>query len=63
MPEVLSSSGYYQIKPAKEGYRAVYFQECKLKPSFLKDTYIKKAKKEPIRFLLKFKEYVERTCD
>jgi hypothetical protein len=63
VPEVLSSLGYYQIKPEQEGYRVEYFQECKLKPGFLKDTYINKAKKEAIKFLLEFKKYVERTCD
>ena len=62
MSKMLSSTGYYQIKQEKEGYQVEYFQECKLKPGFLKDTYINNAK-EAIKFLLKFKEYVEKTCD
>ncbi len=63
IPKMLSSTGYYQIKQEKEGYQVEYFQECKLKPGFLKDTYINNAKKEAIKFLLEFKEYVEKTCD
>jgi len=63
MPKMLSSTGYYQIKQEKECYRVEYFQEGKLKPGFLKDTYINNAKKEAIKFLLEFKEYIEKTCD
>ena len=63
IPKILSSTGYYQIRPEKEGCRVEYFQECKLKPGFLKDTYINKAKKEAIKFLRVFKEYIERNCD
>ena len=63
MPKMLFSTGYYQIRPEKEGYLVEYFQECKLTPGLLKDTYINKAKKEAIKFLREFKEYIERTCD
>jgi len=63
MPEVLSSTGYYQVKPEKEGHQVEYFQECELKPGILKNTYINQAKKEAIKFLREFKDYIERTCD
>jgi hypothetical protein len=63
MPQLLSSSGYYQIKPENEGYQVEYFQECKLKPGLLKSTYINQAKKEAIKFLQEFKEYIKKTCD
>ena len=63
MPQLLSSSGYYQIKPEKEGYQVEYFQECKLKTGLLKDAYISQAKKEAIKFLREFKEYIERSCN
>ncbi|MBC8186023.1 hypothetical protein H8E88_33485 [candidate division KSB1 bacterium] len=63
MPDVLSSKGYYQIKPENEGFRVEYFQECTLKPGLLKNTYINKAKKEAIKFLDLFKKYVEKMCD
>lgn len=62
MPDLLSSSGYYQIRLEEECYRVEYFQECKLVPGFLKDSYINKVKKEAIEFLLEFREYVEKTC-
>ena len=63
IPDVLSSTGYYQVKPEKECHRVEYFQECKLKPGILKNTYINQAKKGAIKFLREFKEYIERTCD
>jgi len=62
VPEMLSSTGYYQINPEKEACLVEYFQECKLKPGLFKNTYINKAKKEAIRFLRVLKEYMERTC-
>jgi len=62
MPEVLSSTGYYQIKLEEEGYKVEYFQECKLKSALLKGAYIKKAKKEAIKFMRELKEYIEKTC-
>ena len=62
MPEVLSSTGYYQIKLEEEGYKVEYFQECKLKSALLKGAYIKKTKKEAIKFMRELKEYIEKTC-
>ena len=62
LPKVLSSTGYYELKSEKEGYKAVYFQECKIESNFLKGIYLHMAKKEAIRFLRELKMYVERTC-
>ena len=63
IPDVLSSIGYYQIKPEGRSYSVEYFQKCILKSAFLKNVYIKQAKKEAIRFLKVFKKYVEKICD
>lgn len=63
MPEIVSSTGYYHVKPERDGFRVEYFQECTLKPGLLKNTYISKAKKEAIKFLNLFKSYVKRNCD
>jgi len=63
LPDLVSSSGYYQIKPENECFRVEYFQKCVLKPGLLKNTYINQAKKEAIRFLGLFKKHVEITCD
>jgi len=62
MPKILSSTGYYQIKPEEEGYKVEYFQECTLKSALLKSAYISKAKKEAIKFMWELKEYIEKTC-
>jgi hypothetical protein len=63
VPKMLSSTGYYQIISVKEGCRVEYFQECKLEPGFLKASYMNQAKKEAIKFLRVFKEYIEKTCE
>ena len=63
IPKMLSSTGYYQIHHEKQGCRVEYFQECKLTPGLLKYAYINKAKKEAIKFLQEFKEYIEKTLD
>jgi len=62
LPDMLSPSGYYRISPEEKGYRMEYFQECCLDTDLIKDSYIKKVKKEAIKFLLEFREYVEKTC-
>jgi len=61
VPTLLSSTGYYQIRPEKEGCLIEYFQECILSPGPLKGTTINEAKKEAIEFLRVLKEYIERT--
>ena len=61
-PTFISSSGYYKIIAQKTAYKVEYFQECKIKPSFMKDIYIKSAEKEAVDFLSELKKYVQRTC-
>jgi hypothetical protein len=61
-PEVLSSSGYYRIKGESPGYAIEYFQECKIRPSFLKNVYINMVKKESLKFTLELKEYIKKSC-
>ncbi len=63
VPKMLSSTGYYQLKPGKESCRVEYFQECKLNPGPLKKIYMKKVKKETIKFLHVFKNYLDGTFD
>lgn len=63
MPELISSTGYYQIIMEKDGCRVEYFQECKLKPGFFKNMYINMVKQEAIKFFHEFKKYIERQCD
>jgi len=60
---VLTSMGYYQFRPENNGFRIEYLQECHLKSSPLTKTYISGAKKDAIKFLLDYKEYMERTCE
>jgi hypothetical protein len=63
LPQMLSSTGYYQFRPENDGCQVEYFQECKLTPGLLNDNYINEAKKEAIKFLQMFKEYLERSFD
>jgi hypothetical protein len=63
MPEVLSSTGYYQIIQEEEHCRVEYFQECLLEPGLFKRAYISEAKQEAMKFLHAFKTYLERKCE
>jgi hypothetical protein len=63
IPDVISSTGYYQITNKKDSCRVEYFQECRLGHGFLKGAYINTAQKEAIKFLQEFQEYIERSCD
>jgi hypothetical protein len=62
IPEVLSSSGYYEIMPEKDGYQVVYFHQDRLSPSFCREIYVYLAKKEAVKFIQGLKTYVERKC-
>jgi len=62
IPKMLSSSGYYWIQCESTGYRIEYFQECKIKSTFLNNIYVNKAKKESTKFMLELRNYIEKTC-
>lgn len=62
LPEVLSSSGYYEIIPEKDGHQVVYLHQDRLSPSFCRDIYVYLAKKEAVKFLEELKKYIERKC-
>ena len=62
IPEVLSSSGYFEILPEKDGHQVVYLHQDRLSPSFSRDIYLYLAKKEAVKFLQELKNYVERQC-
>ncbi len=62
LPEVLSSSGYFEIIPEKDRYQVVYLHQDRLSPSFSRDIYLYLAKKEAVKFLRELKNYVEREC-
>ncbi len=62
IPQVLSSSGYYEIIPEKDGYQVVYLHQDRLSPSFSRDIYLYLAKKEAVKFLQGLKNYIEREC-
>ncbi|MCF7913241.1 MAG: hypothetical protein K9M99_11975 [Candidatus Cloacimonetes bacterium] len=59
IPELLSSSGYYQFKPANDGCLVEFFQEFRLSPGLLNEAYYRKAEKEGIKFLRVFKDFLE----
>jgi len=62
MPDIISSSGYYQISPSENAYRMEYFQECHLNTDHIMDSYLRTVRKEAIEFLYEFREYIEKTC-
>ena len=62
MPDMISSSGYYQLENERDSCRVEYFQECEFKSGLLKSIYINNAKKQAIKFLYVFKRYLEGAC-
>ena len=62
IPEMVSSSGYYQVKPNEEYCQVLYFQACTLTPGILLDAYMKAGKDAAINFLREFKEFIEKNC-
>ena len=60
-PKVLSSRGYYEIRPQAEGYTIVYFEEARI-GSKLPNGLVSMAKNEAIRFLEELKKYTENKC-
>lgn len=62
LPKVVSSKGYYEIKPEKEGYRVIYFEEVEIGSKLHNEVPLLMAKKEVVKFLKGLKDYVEREC-
>jgi hypothetical protein len=60
-PRVLSSRGYYEIKPQAEGYTIVYFEEARI-GSRVPHGLVSMAENEAIRFLEELKKYIELKC-
>jgi hypothetical protein len=62
VPKVLYSTGYYEIKPEKEGCLVEYFQEARVESKMLNEIYFHLVRKEAVNFLKDLKQYVERSC-
>jgi len=62
LPELLASTGYYQLAKEAQGYRLEYFQECSVSDGTFSARYLKHARKAAIRFLEEFRQYVMTTC-
>lgn len=63
VPQIIYSSGYYQITSIENGSLVEYYQECELEHGALQDMYIRKAKKEAIQFLNTFEHFLSNNCD
>ena len=62
MPELLSSTGYYQLLKEQQGYRLEYYQECLISDGAFSERYVKHARKQAFRFLEEFRQYVQARC-
>ncbi len=63
VPQIIYSSGYYQITSIDNGSLVDYYQECGLEHGALQDMYIRKVKKEAIQFLKTFEHFLSNNCD
>lgn len=62
MPELISSSGYYQIIEMPDYVILEYFQECKISHSALTKLYLKRVRKKAERFMHEFYSYTHDFC-
>jgi hypothetical protein len=62
MPEMTSSSGYYQITSTNDGLEVRYYQECTLTKSIFTNLYIDKVKSEAVEFMYWLKKYAVSEC-
>ena len=63
MPEMIASTGYYQVKKENDLCQVEYFQQCVFESGFFLSAYINMAEKEAVRFLHEFKKYIENKSD
>ena len=62
MPQILSSSGFYQINKDGEFQIVEYYQECQLTEKVITKLYLKRAKKDAVKFMYLFSEYAATFC-
>ena len=62
-PKVLSSKGYYEIKPEGKGWKVNYFEEVRLGSKLPSEISSQVVKRENVKFLEELKKYVERKCN
>jgi len=62
MPQMTSSSGYYQIISTKDGLKVKYYQECTLTKSVFTNLYINRVKNEAVEFINWLNKYAISAC-
>lgn len=62
MPEMISSSGFYQAKQRGNDIIVEYYQQCKITKSSITNMYLSRVKKEAIQFMKRFSKYTNKKC-
>ncbi len=62
IPQMTSSSGYYQIISTDNGLKVKYYQECTLSKSVFTNLYINRVKNEAIEFMYWLQKYAISVC-
>jgi len=62
MPQMISSSGYYQINEQEEYQVVEYYQQCKITEKLITKLYLNELKDEAIKFMHRFSEYAFAYC-
>ena len=62
MPRMIASSGYYQITQDEEYSIMEYYQQCQLTEESITKSYIKKVKKNAIKFIHGFYKHAHIFC-
>ncbi len=63
IPQMISSSGYYQVSQNNGELTMEYFRYCRLTKSFLTPLYLYFIKNKAIAFLPVFEDYIEKQCN
>ncbi|OFY64001.1 MAG: hypothetical protein A2V64_12380 [Bacteroidetes bacterium RBG_13_43_22] len=62
MPEMIASSGFYNVKRQGEDLIVEYYQLCQLTKSLITNLYLKILRNEAINFIEKLSEYSNENC-
>jgi hypothetical protein len=62
MPEMIASSGFYNVKKQGEDLIVEYYQQCQLTKSLITNLYLKILRNEAIHFIENLSEYSNANC-
>lgn len=62
MPQLISSSGFYQVKNENNSLILEYYQQCQVTEEIITNIYLNQVEEEAINFIYRFYEYAIDFC-